>query len=54
MELLRIIALPDVKEKMFSLGMDVAGGTPEEFGTLVKSDIAKWAKVIRDAGIKAE
>ncbi len=53
-ELLTIIALPDVKEKMFGLGMDVAGGTPEEFGALVKSDIAKWAKVIRDAGIKAE
>lgn len=53
-ELLRIIALPDVKEKMFGLGMDVAGGTPEEFGALVKSDIAKWAKVIRVAGIKAE
>jgi len=53
-ELLRIITLPDVKERMLALGMDVAGGTPEEFGALVKSDIAKWAKVIRDAGIKAE
>jgi tripartite-type tricarboxylate transporter receptor subunit TctC len=53
-ELLRIIALPDVKEKMLGLGMDIAGGTPEEFGALVKSDIAKWAKVIREAGIKAE
>ena len=53
-ELLRTIALPDVKEKMFGLGMDVAGGTPEEFAALVKSDIAKWAKVIRNAGIKAE
>ena len=53
-ELLRIITLPAVKERMLGLGMDVAGGTPEEFGALVKSDIAKWAKVIRDAGIKAE
>ena len=53
-ELLRIIALPDVKEKMLGLGMDIAGGTPEEFGALVKSDIAKWAKVIREAGIHAE
>jgi tripartite-type tricarboxylate transporter receptor subunit TctC len=53
-ELLRIIAIPDVKEKMFGLGMDIAGGTPEEFGALVKSDIAKWAKVIREAGIQPE
>jgi len=53
-ELLRVITVPDVKEKMSGLGMDIAGGTPEEFGALVKSDIAKWAKVIREAGIKAE
>jgi tripartite-type tricarboxylate transporter receptor subunit TctC len=53
-ELLRIIALPDVKERMFALGMDVAGGTPEEFGVLVKSDIAKWAKVIKEAGVRIE
>ena len=53
-ELLRIITVPDVKEKMLGLGMDIAGGTPEDFGALVKSDIAKWAKVIREAGIKPE
>ena len=53
-ELLRVIAAPDVKERMFGLGMEVAGGTPEEFGALVRSDIAKWAKVIRDAGIKMQ
>jgi tripartite-type tricarboxylate transporter receptor subunit TctC len=53
-ELLRVITVPDVKEKMFGLGMDIAGGTPEEFGALVRSDIAKWAKVIREAGIKGE
>ena len=53
-ELLKVIAAPDVKERMFGLGMEVAGGTPEEFGALVRSDIAKWAKVIRDAGIKMQ
>jgi tripartite-type tricarboxylate transporter receptor subunit TctC len=53
-ELLRVIAAPDVKERMSGLGMEVAGGTPEEFGALVKSDIAKWAKVIREAGIKMQ
>lgn len=53
-ELTRIIAVPDVKERMFGLGMEVASGTPEEFGALVRSDIAKWAKVIREAGIKMQ
>ena len=53
-ELLKVIALPDVKERMSGLGMEVAGGTPESFGALVQSDIAKWAKVIRAAGIRLE
>jgi tripartite-type tricarboxylate transporter receptor subunit TctC len=53
-ELLKVIAAPDVKERMSGLGMEVAGGTPEEFGALVKSDIAKWAKVIREAGIRMQ
>jgi len=53
-ELLKAITMPEVKERMFGLGMEVAGGTPDSFGTLVKSDIAKWAKVIREAGIKVE
>lgn len=53
-ELLKVITLPDVKERMFGLGMEVAGGTPESFGALVQSDIAKWAKVIRAAGIRLE
>lgn len=53
-ELLRTLAQPDVKERMFALGMDIAGGTPEEFAALVNSDIAKWAKVIKDAGVKVE
>jgi vitamin B12 transporter len=35
-------------------GSDPAGGTPEEFSELIRSDIAKWAKVIKAAGIKGE
>jgi tripartite-type tricarboxylate transporter receptor subunit TctC len=40
-ELIKVLALPDVKERMFSLGMEVAGSTPEQLAALVKSDIAK-------------
>lgn len=53
-ELVKVVGMPDVKEKMFSLGMDVAGSTPDELGALVKSDIAKWSKVIREAGVRVE
>jgi tripartite-type tricarboxylate transporter receptor subunit TctC len=53
-ELVKVVGLPDVKEKMFSLGMEVAGSTPDELGALVKSDIAKWGKVIKEAGVRVE
>ena len=53
-ELVKVVALTDVREKMFSLGMEVAGSTPDELGALVKSDIAKWGKVIREAGVRVE
>jgi tripartite-type tricarboxylate transporter receptor subunit TctC len=39
---------------MFSLGMDVAGSTPEELGALVNSDIGKWSKVVKEAGVRVE
>jgi tripartite-type tricarboxylate transporter receptor subunit TctC len=50
----KVLALPDVKERMFGLGLEVAVSTPQELGELVRSDIAKWTKVIRDAGVKAD
>ncbi|MGQ0522660.1 MAG: Bug family tripartite tricarboxylate transporter substrate binding protein [Betaproteobacteria bacterium] len=53
-ELVKVVGLPDVKEKMFALGMEVAGSTPDELGALVKSDIAKWGKVIKEAGVRVE
>lgn len=50
----KVLAMPDVKEALFKRGLDVAPGTPQQFGTLVESEIAKWAKVIKDKGIKLE
>ena len=53
-EISRITARPDVREKFAQLGLDTVGGSPEELATIIKSDIVKWAKVIKDAGIKAD
>ena len=50
----RILKLPDVKDRMFDLGLDPVGGSAESFGTFVKEDIARWAKVIKEANVKAE
>ena len=53
-EISRITARPDVREKFAQLGLDTVGGSPQELATIIKSDIVKWAKVIKDAGIKAD
>ena len=53
-DLIKVLALPDVKERMFNLGMEVAGSTPEQLAALVNSDIAKWGKVIKDSGVRVD
>ena len=44
---------PDVKDLLFKQGLDVAPDTPEQFGAYIKSELAKWAKVVKAAGLKA-
>ena len=53
-EITKIAALSDIREKFAQLGLDTIVGSPEELAVIIKSDIVKWAKVIDDAGIKAE
>ncbi len=53
-ETVRIVALPDVREKLAGLGFDPIADTPEEFAAYIKSEIAKWAKVIREANIHVD
>jgi tripartite-type tricarboxylate transporter receptor subunit TctC len=49
-----IIALPESKEKLTSLGLDPVGGTPEQFARDMRAEGEKWAKVIKAANIKAK
>jgi tripartite-type tricarboxylate transporter receptor subunit TctC len=53
-EMGRVLAMPDIRERVLSQGMDPAPNTPEQFSALVKSEVARWSKVIQDAGIKAD
>jgi tripartite-type tricarboxylate transporter receptor subunit TctC len=50
-EIVKALALPDVKERLAKLGFDPIGSTPDAFGTWIKEEVAKWAKVIRAAKI---
>jgi tripartite-type tricarboxylate transporter receptor subunit TctC len=49
----RVLAEREVREKMIGLGADPAGDTPEEFARFIREDQAKWAKLMKDAGITA-
>jgi len=53
-ELRQITRQPDVKDRFAQDGTQVVGSTPEEYAATVKSESAKWAKIIKAAGIKAE
>ena len=53
-EAVRILGQPELKERFVAMGAELVSGTPEEFGAYIKSETAKWGKVIRDSGAKAE
>jgi tripartite-type tricarboxylate transporter receptor subunit TctC len=50
-ETVRILALPDLKEKTKSQGIELGSSTPEEFAAFLRADIAKWSKAIREMNI---
>jgi tripartite-type tricarboxylate transporter receptor subunit TctC len=53
-ELNRMLQQPEVRERLQSNGLAPVGGTPAALGDYLKSEIARWAKVVKEAGIKAE
>jgi tripartite-type tricarboxylate transporter receptor subunit TctC len=53
-DLVKVMQDPDVKEKFATLGVDAVSGTPEQFGAYIKSETAKYAKLIKEANIRAE
>ncbi len=53
-EIVRFLQSPEVKEKLFGAGLEVVASSADEFSTTIKSEVAKWGKVIKAAGIRAE
>jgi len=54
LETVKALALPDLRSKLTDLGMEVIGNSPDEFAAAIKSEIPKWAKVIKESGIKPD
>jgi tripartite-type tricarboxylate transporter receptor subunit TctC len=53
-EILRVLKIPEVKERLENVGFELVGGTPDAFAAYIRSEIEKWARVVKASGIKAE
>jgi tripartite-type tricarboxylate transporter receptor subunit TctC len=53
-EIVRILGMREVRERLSSLGTDPAGGTPEEFRAFIESEIDKWARVVKSSGMEVQ
>ena len=53
-EIVRFLSTTETKERLINASVEAIGSTPEQLAATVKSETAKWAKVIKDAGIRVE
>ena len=53
-EIVKILQTPDMRDRLAQQGADPVGSSPDQFGSFIQSEMAKWAKVVKDAGITAE
>jgi tripartite-type tricarboxylate transporter receptor subunit TctC len=53
-EIVKIINMPDVRERFAGLGLEPAGNSSEDFAAFQKAEIAKWAKVVKEGGVKVD
>ena len=53
-EIGKVLAMPEVKKNLGVQGIDVGGGTPEQFGGYMRDEFAKWGALVKEAGMSAE
>lgn len=53
-EAVKVVAMPEVRQRLANEGADPVGSTPEEYDTYIREDIEKWIRVVQKAGIKIE
>jgi tripartite-type tricarboxylate transporter receptor subunit TctC len=54
LETVKALALPELRGKLAELGLETIGNSPDEFASVIKAEIPKWAKVIKESGIKPD
>ena len=52
--LVKVMQMPDVKERLLGAGLEPVGGSPDDFAQFIRSEIAKWSKVAKDVGARAD
>jgi tripartite-type tricarboxylate transporter receptor subunit TctC len=50
----RVLNLPEVRQRFHTLGVEISGSSPEQFAQHRKSEIAKWGKLVREAKIRVD
>jgi len=50
----KVIAKPDIQERLAGIGAEPVGGTPEQFAAYIRDDFAKWTQIVKDANVKVE
>jgi tripartite-type tricarboxylate transporter receptor subunit TctC len=53
-ETIKVMVLPDVKERLFNAGFEVVTSNPEQFAAFTRSEIQKWGKLVKATGLKVE
>jgi len=53
-DVVAVLTLPDIRERVAQLGFDVVGNTPDAYSALVRNDIAKWQRVVKASGARAD
>ena len=53
-EIVKALAPPDVRQKLLEMGLVAATNTPDQFASFIQSETLKWAKVVKEAGIKLD
>ena len=53
-KIVRDLSFPDIQERLATIGLDPVGNTPQKFSENIRSDLAKWKRVVQSAGIQPE
>ena len=52
--LVRVMDIPDVRERLIGAGLEPVGGSPDDFARHIRAEVAKWTRIAKDVGARAD